>query len=81
VTTKNYEKKCARLVQEACSVAYSTALRWVREHEAMHPEAMQDRTRALAIVDSRHAAAPLPVPSPTEQTAAVAAVEAEFPSK
>jgi|GEM_PF-4554649 hypothetical protein len=51
MTTKNYEKKCARLVQEAAKVSYSTALRWVREHEASHPESMPAETRALGIVD------------------------------
>ena len=53
VTTKNYEKGCARLVQEACAVSYSTALRWVREHQASFPEAMPLETRALGIVDCK----------------------------
>jgi len=53
MSSKNYEKKCARLVQEACDVAYMAALRLVREHKADHPEIMPVEARALAIVDSR----------------------------
>jgi hypothetical protein len=55
VTTKNYEKTCARLVQEAAAVSYGTALRWVREHAAEHPESMPAAARALSIVDRRAA--------------------------
>jgi hypothetical protein len=51
VSSKNYEKKCARLVQEATKVSYTKALRWVREHEAQHPETMPAETRALGIID------------------------------
>jgi hypothetical protein len=51
MTTKSYEKKCARLVQEATKVAYTTALKWVREHEVQHPETMPVETRALGIID------------------------------
>jgi len=52
MTTKNYEKRCARLVQEAANVAYSTALRWVQAHQAAHPETIPPETRALSIVNS-----------------------------
>jgi len=52
MTAKSYEKKCARLVQEASSVPYTLALRLVREHEARHPEPMPAETRALAIVEA-----------------------------
>jgi hypothetical protein len=56
MTTKNYEKTCARLVQEAAAVSYGTALRWVREHVAEHPESMPAAAaRALSIVDRRAA--------------------------
>jgi hypothetical protein len=52
VTSKNYQSKCARLVQEAASVKYTKALEWVRFHEAAHPEAMPAETRALRIVEA-----------------------------
>lgn len=52
MTTKNYEKRCARLVQEAANVTYSTALRWVQAHQAAHPETIPPETRALSIVNS-----------------------------
>ncbi len=53
MTTKNYEKSCARLVQDACNVTYSTALRWVREHREAHPESLLPDARALKIMDSQ----------------------------
>ncbi len=53
MTTKNYEKKCARLVQEATKVPYMKALNWVREHQQVHPESMPAETRALGIVDCK----------------------------
>jgi hypothetical protein len=53
VSSKNHEKRCARLVQEAESVTYGTALRWVREDEVSHPETMPAETRALRIIDER----------------------------
>ena len=53
MTTKNYEKRCARLVQEAAATKYMTALRWVREHLVAHPEMMLVEAWALAVVDSK----------------------------
>jgi hypothetical protein len=53
MTVKNYEKKCARLVQECAKVSYVTALRWVREHQAVHPEPIPAETRAIGIVDCK----------------------------
>jgi len=53
MTTKNYEKSCARVVQDACNVAYTTALRWVREHQETHPEPLSSDARALRIMESR----------------------------
>lgn len=51
MATKSYEKKCARLVQEAAGVTYSEALRLVRYHSDRHPESMPVEARALAIAD------------------------------
>jgi hypothetical protein len=51
MTTKKYDKTCARLVQEAASVPYTVALRWVKEHQVAHPESMPKETRALAIMN------------------------------
>ena len=53
MSTKTYEQRVARLVQEATGVAYSTCLRWVSEHEAAHPERMPKDARALAIVEAK----------------------------
>ena len=55
MSSKSYEKKCARLVQEACKVPYQKALNWVREHETAHPEQMPAETRALGIIDCQDA--------------------------
>lgn len=52
MTSKKYEKDCARLVQEGAEVSYSTALRWVRENEAAHPETLSPETRALRIIEA-----------------------------
>jgi len=54
MTAKNYEKKCARLVQEAAKTSYVTALRWVREHKEAFPESMPAETRALEIIAIRN---------------------------
>jgi hypothetical protein len=53
MTMKSYEKRVARLVQEAVEVSYSTALRWTREDQAARPEAEPKEARALRIVESR----------------------------
>lgn len=50
MTTKKYDKTCARLVQEAIGVPYTVALKLVLEHQAAHPEAMPKEARALAIM-------------------------------
>ena len=40
MSSKTYEQKVARLVQEATGAAYMTALRWTNEHVATHPDRM-----------------------------------------
>jgi hypothetical protein len=50
MTAKNYEKTCARFVQEAAGVSYQAALNWVRRHEKEHPEQMPAETRAMRII-------------------------------
>lgn len=56
MTTKNYEKSCARLVQEAAKVSYTMALRWTKEHQMSFPETMPVEARALKIFEDRHLA-------------------------
>lgn len=51
MSAKNYEKRCARLVQEATGRSYQYALNAVRKHQAAHPELMSLETRALQIVE------------------------------
>ena len=53
MSSKTYEQKVARLVQEATGAAYITALRWTNEHVATHPDRMTKEERALAITESR----------------------------
>ena len=56
MTTKNYEKRCARLVQETCvgaKLSYQTALRWVRQDQEAHPEEASVQTRALRIYENK----------------------------
>jgi hypothetical protein len=53
VSAKTYDKKCARLVQEAMGIPYTMALKAVRAHEEAFPERMPAETRALAILDAR----------------------------
>ena len=50
MSSKSYDKKCARLVQEACGVNYTEALRWVLDHQKGYPDHIPAETRALAIV-------------------------------
>ena len=53
MTTKNYEKDCARLVQDALkTMSYQDALNQVRRHQTEHPEKMTKEARALVIVET-----------------------------
>jgi len=60
MATKNYEKRCARLVQDAAEVTYTEALRLVRYHQDRHPEKLTVEERALAVVDGPRAMPPAP---------------------
>ena len=53
MSSKTYEQKVARLVQEATGAAYTTALTWTNEHVASHPDRMTKEERALAITENK----------------------------
>lgn len=51
MTSRSYEKKTARLVQEATKRSYVAALNLVRKHQELYPEPMTKEARALAILE------------------------------
>ena len=51
MSSKTYEQKVARLVQEACVVSYTIALNIVREHVVRVHEKLTVEERALRIMN------------------------------
>jgi hypothetical protein len=51
MTTTKYQKRCARLVQEALGVPYTRARRLVLEDQQARPERRTVEARALEIVE------------------------------
>ena len=50
MSSKTYEQKVARLVQEACGVKYTKALDLVRDHEKRFPTKLPVEERAFLIM-------------------------------
>jgi hypothetical protein len=51
MSSKTYEQKVARLVQEACDFKYTTALKIVLEHKVRVSEKLSVEERALRIMN------------------------------